>query len=113
MAGQLRFRSPWPVGADTSSRWPDRARGGAGDGRHRRGPLRPPDVIGEALERGLRADRTYWLVVLIEAGSILLVCTLMRSRTGQSLTAIRDSDSAAAYPRHARLLPHSPIPMQL
>lgn len=49
-----------------------------------------------ALERGLREDLTYWLAVLIGVGSILLVYALMRSRTGLGLTAIRDSDTAAA-----------------
>jgi branched-chain amino acid transport system permease protein len=49
-----------------------------------------------ALERGLREDLTYWLAVLIGLGSILLVYTLMRSRVGLGLTAIRDSESAAA-----------------
>jgi branched-chain amino acid transport system permease protein len=49
-----------------------------------------------ALERGLREDLTYWLAVLIGAGAVALVYLLMRSRLGLGLTAIRDSESAAA-----------------
>jgi len=49
-----------------------------------------------ALERGLREDLTYWLAVVLGAGSIALVYGLMRSRIGLGLTAIRDSETAAA-----------------
>ncbi|MDW8325075.1 MAG: branched-chain amino acid ABC transporter permease [Anaerolineales bacterium] len=49
-----------------------------------------------ALERGLREDLTYWLAVALGAGSIALVYGLMRSRIGLGLTAIRDSETAAA-----------------
>lgn len=49
-----------------------------------------------ALERGLREDLTYWLAVVVGVGSIALVYGLMRSRIGLGLTAIRDSETAAA-----------------
>jgi len=49
-----------------------------------------------ALERGLREDLTYWLAVLIGVGAVVLVYALMRSRLGLGLTAIRDSETAAA-----------------
>ncbi len=49
-----------------------------------------------ALERGLREDLTYWLALLIGIGSVALVYSLMRSRSGLALTAIRDSETAAA-----------------
>lgn len=49
-----------------------------------------------ALERSVREDLTYWLAVLIGLGSIALVYALMRSQVGLGLTAIRDSETAAA-----------------
>jgi branched-chain amino acid transport system permease protein len=49
-----------------------------------------------ALERGLRENLTYWLAVLIGVGAVAMVYALMRSRLGLGLTAIRDSESAAA-----------------
>lgn len=49
-----------------------------------------------ALDRAMRENLTYWLAVIIGIGSIALVYTLMRSRTGLGLTAIRDSEIAAA-----------------
>jgi branched-chain amino acid transport system permease protein len=49
-----------------------------------------------SLERGLREDLTYWLAVLIGVGAVGLVYALMRSRLGLGLTAIRDSETAAA-----------------
>jgi branched-chain amino acid transport system permease protein len=49
-----------------------------------------------AFERGLREDLTYWIAVLIGAGAIGMVYALMRSRLGLGLTAIRDSETAAA-----------------
>lgn len=48
------------------------------------------------IERGLREDLTYWLALLIGIGAVLLVYRLMRSRLGLGLTAIRDSETAAA-----------------
>src|SRR5574341_1167971 len=47
------------------------------------------------MARPLREQYTYWLAVVIGAGSIALVYYLMRSRVGLGLTAIRDSESAA------------------
>lgn len=47
-------------------------------------------------ERGLREDLTYWLAILIGVGAVGLVYVLMRSRLGLGLTAIRDSETAAA-----------------
>jgi len=49
-----------------------------------------------ALERGLREDLTYWLAVFIGVSAVALVYWLMRSRAGLGLTAIRDSETAAA-----------------
>jgi branched-chain amino acid transport system permease protein len=49
-----------------------------------------------ALARGLREDLTYWLAVLVGVGAVLLVYALMRSRLGLGLTALRDSETAAA-----------------
>lgn len=49
-----------------------------------------------AMERGLREDLTYWLALLIGVGAVMLVYALMRSRLGLGLTAIRDSEIAAA-----------------
>jgi branched-chain amino acid transport system permease protein len=48
------------------------------------------------LERGLREDLTYWLAVFIGVGAVTLVYALMRSRLGLGLTALRDSETAAA-----------------
>jgi branched-chain amino acid transport system permease protein len=48
------------------------------------------------LERGLREDLTYWLAVVIGVGAVVLVYALMRSRLGLGLTALRDSETAAA-----------------
>jgi len=48
------------------------------------------------IERGLRENLTYWLAVVIGVGTIVLVYLLMRSRLGLGLTAIRDSEIAAA-----------------
>jgi len=48
------------------------------------------------LDRALRENLTYWLAVVIGVGSIALVYYLVRSRTGLGLTAIRDSEVAAA-----------------
>jgi branched-chain amino acid transport system permease protein len=47
-------------------------------------------------ERGLREDLTYWLAVVIAAGSVLLVYGLLRSRLGLGLTSLRDAETAAA-----------------
>lgn len=47
-------------------------------------------------ERSQREDLTYWLAVLIGVGAVVLVYALMRSRLGLGLTAIRDSETAAA-----------------
>jgi branched-chain amino acid transport system permease protein len=47
------------------------------------------------MARPLREQYTYWLAVIIGAGSIALVYFLMRSRVGLGLTAIRDSETAA------------------
>ena len=49
-----------------------------------------------ALERGPREDLTYWLAVFIGVSAVALVYGLMRSRAGLGLTAIRDSETAAA-----------------
>lgn len=48
------------------------------------------------LDRAWRENLTYWLAVVIGVGSIALVYYLVRSRTGLGLTAIRDSEVAAA-----------------
>lgn len=48
------------------------------------------------MDRELRQDITYWLALAIGLGSLALVYLLMRSRAGLGLTAIRDSESAAA-----------------
>ncbi len=48
------------------------------------------------IDPALRQDLTYWLALAIGLGSIALVYFLMRSRAGLGLTAIRDSESAAA-----------------
>ena len=47
------------------------------------------------IARPLREQYTYWLAIVIGAGAIALVYTLMRSRVGLGLTAIRDSETAA------------------
>lgn len=47
------------------------------------------------IARPLREQYTYWLAIVIGAGAIALVYTLMRSRVGLGLTAIRDSEAAA------------------
>lgn len=44
----------------------------------------------------LRQELTYWLALAIGLGSIALVYFLMRARVGLGLTALRDSESAAA-----------------
>jgi branched-chain amino acid transport system permease protein len=49
-----------------------------------------------AIERTMRENYTYWLAVLIGVGSVVLVYYLIRSRIGLGLTAIRDSEIAAA-----------------
>jgi branched-chain amino acid transport system permease protein len=49
-----------------------------------------------ALDRALRENLTYWLAVIIGIGSIALVYMFIRSRPGLGLTAIRDSEVAAA-----------------
>lgn len=48
------------------------------------------------IDRALRQDLTYWLALGIGLGSIALIYTLMRSRMGLGLVAIRDSESAAS-----------------
>jgi branched-chain amino acid transport system permease protein len=48
------------------------------------------------IARATRENWTYLLAVLIGLGSIALVYYLMRSKTGLGLTAIRDSEGAAA-----------------
>lgn len=48
------------------------------------------------MERGLREDLTYWLAIVIGAGAVGSVYLLMRSRLGLGLSALRDSESAAA-----------------
>jgi branched-chain amino acid transport system permease protein len=47
------------------------------------------------LERGYRANGTYWWALAAGAGSVLLVYTILRSRIGLALTAIRDDEAAA------------------
>lgn len=47
------------------------------------------------MARPLREQYTYWLAVVVGAGSIALVYFLVRSRIGLGLTAIRDSETAA------------------
>lgn len=49
-----------------------------------------------ALDRSTRESLTYWFAVMVGAGSIALVYFIVRSRTGLGLTAIRDSETAAA-----------------
>ncbi len=49
-----------------------------------------------AIESSLRENFTYWLAVAIGLGSVALVYYLVRSHTGLGLTAIRDSEIAAA-----------------
>jgi branched-chain amino acid transport system permease protein len=49
-----------------------------------------------ALDRAWRENLTFWLAVVIGLGSVVLVYYLVRSRTGLGLTAIRDSEVAAA-----------------
>lgn len=44
----------------------------------------------------LRQEFTYWLALAIGLGSVALVYLLMRARVGLGLTALRDSESAAA-----------------
>lgn len=48
------------------------------------------------IDRALREELTYWLALLIGLGSVALVYVLMRARMGLGLTALRDSESAAA-----------------
>jgi branched-chain amino acid transport system permease protein len=47
-------------------------------------------------ERSVREDLTYWLALLIGIAAVASVYLLMRSRLGLGLTAIRDSETAAA-----------------
>jgi branched-chain amino acid transport system permease protein len=47
------------------------------------------------LDRTFRAHGTYWLALLLGAGSVLLAYALLRSRVGLALTAIRDDEAAA------------------
>jgi branched-chain amino acid transport system permease protein len=47
------------------------------------------------LDRGLRAHGTYWLALGAGAGSVLVAYTLLCSRIGLALTAIRDDETAA------------------
>jgi branched-chain amino acid transport system permease protein len=48
------------------------------------------------IDRSLRENVTYWLAVVIGVGAVALVYYLVRSRTGLGLTALRDSEVAAA-----------------
>lgn len=48
------------------------------------------------LDRALRENLTYWLAIAIGLGAIALVYSLVRSRAGLGLTAIRDSEGAAS-----------------
>ncbi len=47
------------------------------------------------LDRGLRAHGTYWLALGAGAGAVLVAYTLLCSRIGLALTAIRDDETAA------------------
>jgi branched-chain amino acid transport system permease protein len=49
-----------------------------------------------AMDPALRQDLTYWLAVFVGLGAMFLVTTVMRSRLGLGLTALRDSETAAA-----------------
>lgn len=42
-----------------------------------------------------RDIEAYWLALLLAAGTIVLVCAILRSRHGLALAAIRDSETAA------------------
>src|SRR4029453_151327 len=42
-----------------------------------------------------RAHGTYWLALVLGAGSVLLAYALLRSRVGLALSAIRDEEAAA------------------
>ncbi len=42
-----------------------------------------------------RDIEAYWLALLLAAGTIVLVCAILRSRHGLALAAIRDSEAAA------------------
>jgi branched-chain amino acid transport system permease protein len=48
-----------------------------------------------AFDRAARENYTYWLAILVGVGSVALVYTLMRTRTGLGLIALRDSEAAA------------------
>ncbi len=62
----------------------------------RGGNGRTLNVIGLGLDRDTREILTYLFAVVIGLGSMALVYWLMRSRGGLALTAIRDSEIAAA-----------------
>lgn len=56
------------------------------------------DFIKELFDVRTSAARdieAYWLALLVAAGSILLICIVLRSRYGLALSAIRDSEAAA------------------
>jgi branched-chain amino acid transport system permease protein len=61
-----------------------------------RGGLGRTLLAAGALAREARDLLTYGLAVLVGLGTVALVHLLMRSRAGLALTAIRDSESAAA-----------------
>lgn len=50
----------------------------------------------KGFERATRESITFWIAVAVAFGSLLLVYLLLRSRFGLALTAIRDSEVAAA-----------------
>ena len=53
-------------------------------------------VRGVAQDAGTREAVTYWIALGLAVGAIALVYTLLRSRYGLALAAIRDSEPAAA-----------------
>jgi branched-chain amino acid transport system permease protein len=57
----------------------------------------PIEVVrGVAQDAGTREAVTYWIALGLAVGAIALVYTLLRSRYGLALAAIRDSEPAAA-----------------
>jgi branched-chain amino acid transport system permease protein len=48
-----------------------------------------------SVDKGVREAVTFWLALVVAAGSIALVYALLRSRRGLALTAIRDDETGA------------------